>query len=93
MATELPRIVSVDDHVIEPAHLFATWLPAKYRDRGPQALTAGIGERPGDALLAEVKHRSQLRRAADPAGRPRDEAGGASFALVRAQLDGVGLDD
>ncbi|CAM5477695.1 hypothetical protein SAURM35S_09701 [Streptomyces aurantiogriseus] len=42
--TELPRIISVDDHVIEPAHLFETWLPQKYRDRGPQPLTAGIGE-------------------------------------------------
>lgn len=30
--TELPRIVSVDDHVIEPAHLFDVWLPARYRD-------------------------------------------------------------
>ncbi|GAA3109562.1 hypothetical protein GCM10010449_35120 [Streptomyces rectiviolaceus] len=47
--TELPRIVSVDDHVIEPAHLFDTWLPAKYRDRGPKPLTAGIGER-GNAI-------------------------------------------
>ena len=27
--TELPKIVSVDDHVIEPAHLFDTWLPEK----------------------------------------------------------------
>lgn len=44
MATELPRIISVDDHVIEPAHLFETWLPARYRDRGPRPLTAGIGE-------------------------------------------------
>lgn len=42
--TELPRVISVDDHVIEPAHLFETWLPAKYRDRGPKPLTAGIGE-------------------------------------------------
>ncbi|MFE9256748.1 amidohydrolase family protein [Streptomyces sp. NPDC006879] len=41
---ELPRIISVDDHVIEPAHLFRTWLPRRYRDRGPQPLTAGIGE-------------------------------------------------
>lgn len=32
---ELPRIISVDDHVIEPAHLFDVWLPAKYRDRAP----------------------------------------------------------
>ncbi len=41
---ELPRIISVDDHVIEPAHLFDVWLPAKYRDRGPKPLTAGIGD-------------------------------------------------
>ncbi|MEV5507793.1 amidohydrolase family protein [Streptomyces orinoci] len=40
---ELPLIISVDDHVIEPAHLFDTWLPAAYRDRGPRPLTTGIG--------------------------------------------------
>lgn len=34
--TELPRIGSVDDHVIEPPHLFDTWLPAEYRARGPK---------------------------------------------------------
>ncbi|WP_435851007.1 hypothetical protein [Streptomyces roseolus] len=39
--TGLPRITGIDGHVIEPAHLFGTWLPAKYRDRGPRALTAG----------------------------------------------------
>jgi predicted TIM-barrel fold metal-dependent hydrolase len=32
----LPRIVSVDDHVIEPQHVWQTWLPAKYRERGPR---------------------------------------------------------
>ncbi|MBX7469100.1 amidohydrolase family protein [Streptomyces sp. NPDC048491] len=41
---EIPRVISVDDHVIEPAHLFETWLPSKYRDRGPKPFTAGIGE-------------------------------------------------
>jgi predicted TIM-barrel fold metal-dependent hydrolase len=40
---ELPRIVSVDDHVIEPPHLFERWLPAKYRDRGPKSTRAGLG--------------------------------------------------
>ena len=40
--TDLPKIVSVDDHVIEPAHLFDTWLPAKYRDRGPKIQRKGI---------------------------------------------------
>ena len=28
-AIEIPRIVSVDDHVVEPAHLWDTWLPAR----------------------------------------------------------------
>lgn len=41
---DIPKVISVDDHVIEPAHLFETWLPAKYRDRGPKPLTAGIGD-------------------------------------------------
>jgi predicted TIM-barrel fold metal-dependent hydrolase len=36
MSTELPRIISVDDHVVEPPHVWQTWLPAKYRDRGPK---------------------------------------------------------
>ncbi len=40
---ELPRIISVDDHVVEPAHLWATWLPAKHRDRGPRVERRGIG--------------------------------------------------
>jgi predicted TIM-barrel fold metal-dependent hydrolase len=32
----LPRIISVDDHVVEPAHVWQTWLPAKWRARGPR---------------------------------------------------------
>ena len=39
---EIPRIVSVDDHVIEPAHLFERWLPSRYRDRGPKSQRKGI---------------------------------------------------
>lgn len=35
-ATELPRIISVDDHIIEPPDLFKRWLPGKYRDRAPR---------------------------------------------------------
>ncbi|HEY3713438.1 MAG TPA: amidohydrolase family protein [Jatrophihabitantaceae bacterium] len=42
--TELPKIISVDDHVVEPAHVWQTWLPAKYRDRGPRVERRGIGE-------------------------------------------------
>jgi len=32
----LPRIISVDDHVVEPAHVWQTWLPKKWRERGPR---------------------------------------------------------
>jgi hypothetical protein len=34
-------IVSVDDHVIEPPHVWETWLPARYRDRGPKVVRDG----------------------------------------------------
>jgi predicted TIM-barrel fold metal-dependent hydrolase len=33
---EVPRIISVDDHVIEPADLWSSRLPSKYADRGPR---------------------------------------------------------
>lgn len=42
-STELPRIVSVDDHVVEPAHLWQRWLPAKYREQGPRVERHGLG--------------------------------------------------
>ena len=42
--TPLPKIISVDDHVVEPAHLWDTWLPARYRERGPKAERRGIGD-------------------------------------------------
>jgi predicted TIM-barrel fold metal-dependent hydrolase len=40
---ELPKIVSVDDHVVEPRHVWERWLPAKFRDRGPKVERRGIG--------------------------------------------------
>jgi predicted TIM-barrel fold metal-dependent hydrolase len=40
---ELPKIISVDDHVVEPPHVWQQWLPAKYRDRGPRVERRGIG--------------------------------------------------
>ncbi len=33
---EVPRIISVDDHVVEPAHVWQTWLPQRWRAQGPQ---------------------------------------------------------
>jgi predicted TIM-barrel fold metal-dependent hydrolase len=41
---ELPKIVSVDDHVVEPPHLWQKWLPEKLRDRGPRIERHGLGE-------------------------------------------------
>ena len=35
---EVPRIVSVDDHVIEPANVWQDRLPAKYKDVGPRVV-------------------------------------------------------
>jgi hypothetical protein len=54
--SELPKIVSVDDHVIEPAHLFEMWLPEKYKDKGPKHVRTGIGELKwigGDYILSD----------------------------------------
>ncbi len=35
---EIPRIISVDDHVVEPPDLWSSRLPEKYRERGPRVL-------------------------------------------------------
>jgi predicted TIM-barrel fold metal-dependent hydrolase len=32
----LPKVISVDDHVTEPAHVWQTYLPQRYRERGPK---------------------------------------------------------
>ncbi len=34
--SEIPRIISVDDHVVEPPDLWQDRLPAKHRERGPR---------------------------------------------------------
>ncbi|MCU1375138.1 MAG: amidohydrolase 2, partial [Actinomycetia bacterium] len=39
---ELPKIISVDDHVVEPPHVWQTWLPPKYRELGPKVERRGI---------------------------------------------------
>src|SRR5947209_6241425 len=38
-----PYIVSVDDHLIEPASLWESRLPARLRDRGPRAIDTADG--------------------------------------------------
>ena len=39
----IPKIISVDDHVVEPAHTWERWLPAKYRENGPHIERHRIG--------------------------------------------------
>ena len=38
MPASIPRAVSLDDHVIEPPHLWQSWLPSRYRERGPRVV-------------------------------------------------------
>lgn len=40
----LPKIISVDDHVVEPAHVWQTWLPEKYREKGPRIIRERFGK-------------------------------------------------
>jgi len=44
MAREIPLFVSVDDHVVEPPHLFERWLPEKFRNdpNAPRVERRGI---------------------------------------------------
>ena len=41
---EIPLIVSVDDHVIEPPHVWQDRLPAKYKAVGPRIERHGLGD-------------------------------------------------
>lgn len=40
---ELPKIISVDDHVVEPAHVWEQYLPQRFKDAGPKVERRGIG--------------------------------------------------
>ncbi len=42
--SRIPKIISADDHVVEPPHLWQTWLPTKFRDRGPRVVRRGVRE-------------------------------------------------
>jgi predicted TIM-barrel fold metal-dependent hydrolase len=41
---EIPKIISVDDHVVEPANVWQDRLPAKYRDVGPRVVRRRIAD-------------------------------------------------
>jgi predicted TIM-barrel fold metal-dependent hydrolase len=87
--TDIPKIVSVDDHVVEPAHLFERWLPAKHRARGPRSETRNLTVRfeGGGTYVTELVNEGgqrgdvwfyedlvlPLRRNIASAGFPREE--------------------
>jgi predicted TIM-barrel fold metal-dependent hydrolase len=52
----LPKIISVDDHVIEPPDVWDRWLPAKFKGRGPHVEKRGLAgiEWTGAAAYREV---------------------------------------
>ena len=41
---DIPKIISVDDHVVEPADVWQKRLPKKYLDVGPRVVRAPLGE-------------------------------------------------
>ena len=59
---ELPKIISVDDHVVEPPHVWQTWLPERVPRPGP------AGRAPGH------RHRCSTSAAA-PTSRPSTPTG------------------
>ncbi len=86
---EIPKIVSVDDHVIEPAHVFQRWLPARHREAGPRIERRGIAKtmfRGGSTFEFEFDDEAEaadiwfyedlifpLRRVIAAVGYPREE--------------------
>ena len=82
--TEFPRIVSVDDHVVEPAHVWERWLPARFRDRGPKVERRGIVKHAG---LEGRDRRQALRLHAFP------EASTQRCVRVGAKVESVPLED
>ena len=75
-------LVSVDDHVVEPPHLFQGRLPAKYADLAPQFVTRADGT---NAWRYEDQEIGNVALNA-VAGRPPEEYGmePTSFAELRA---------
>jgi predicted TIM-barrel fold metal-dependent hydrolase len=75
-------LVSVDDHVVEPPHLFEGRLPAKYADLAPKFVTRDDGT---NAWVYEGQEIANVALNA-VAGRPKEEYGmePTSFAELRA---------
>jgi predicted TIM-barrel fold metal-dependent hydrolase len=50
---DIPRIISVDDHVLEPPDLWSARMPAKYRDRGPRIVRKKLRRVGSETIEAE----------------------------------------
>ena len=96
--TDIPWIVSLDDHVVEPPDVWTKRLPAKYRDVGPHVVMAPAGtpildgggyrEAPGTdgpdvAWWFYEDQQYSVKRLIAAAGYPADEIG----------FDGITFDD
>lgn len=49
-AIDIPPIISVDDHLVEPVDLWQRWLPDRYRERGPRVVSSGYEVNPAGRL-------------------------------------------
>jgi len=63
---ELPKIISVDDHVVEPPTVWSDRLPSRYVEAGPKVVRAPVGP------IQYVGGRLSLSMAAPGEGRPAD---------------------
>lgn len=68
MDTSLNWLVSVDDHVLEPPHVWQDRLPAKFKEAGPRIVRDGQGE----AWVFEGKRKATTGLAA-AAGKKREQ--------------------
>ncbi len=71
--TRIPRIISVDDHVVEPPHLWQRWLPEQHRERGPRVIRAASDDGPDVDWWVFEDVRKTLPLVSHFAGRQLDE--------------------
>ena len=84
---ELPKIISVDDHVVEPPHTWQTWLPARFRDRAPRV------ERRGVAAIRIVGPGPKYQADFDDDGTPADcWVFGDVVSVLKRNVTAVGYD-
>jgi predicted TIM-barrel fold metal-dependent hydrolase len=68
--TDLNWLISVDDHVVEPGHLWQTWLPEKYRERGPKLVVDPDGK---GAVWHYLEHTQRTSGLSATVGRAKNQ--------------------